>query len=308
MENTLIQWHPAFVAAMKLELAENRMDLYFEGEHNLNTAPLEVDLLIIKKSSSVKLKNEIGKFFKQYNLLEYKSPGDQLDIDVLYKVIGYACLYKSYGKGVDGRPAKDITVSFVREAKPLKLFQYLQQHKTTITNPYPGIYYIKTGFLFPIQMIITKELKSSAHIILQALTRELKKEHLFDLLNYAKSLKEKSDRDLMDSVLEASMQANEQAVRKWRGDDIMCQALLNIMEPEINKIKQQAIENALRKGELLGQEKGMKEGRKEEQKESIRHLIDALLEVGMNTDKVRDMVLKRYPLAEDEINQYLDTM
>ena len=35
----------------------------------------------------------------------------------------------------------------------------------------------------------------------------------------------------MDSVLEASMQANEQAVRKWRGDDIMCQALLNIMEP-----------------------------------------------------------------------------
>lgn len=112
----------------------------------------------------------------------------------------------------------------------------------------------------------------------------------------------------MDSVLEASMQANEQAVRKWRGDDIMCQALLNIMEPEINKIKQQAIENALRKGELLGQEKGMKEGRKEEQKESIRHLIDALLEVGMNTDKVRDMVLKRYPLAEDEINQYLDTM
>ena len=95
MEETLIQWHPAFVAAMELELVENRKDLRFEAEHNLNTRPLEIDLLIIKKEASVELKNEIGKFFRKDNLLEYKSPGDQMDIDVLYKVIGYACLYKA---------------------------------------------------------------------------------------------------------------------------------------------------------------------------------------------------------------------
>ena len=52
MEKTLIQWQPAFVAAMELELSENRKELYFEAEYNLNTKPLEVDLLVIKKEAS----------------------------------------------------------------------------------------------------------------------------------------------------------------------------------------------------------------------------------------------------------------
>ncbi len=36
--------------------------------------------------------------------MEYKSPSDSLDIDTFYKVTGYACLYKSYGKTTDGNP------------------------------------------------------------------------------------------------------------------------------------------------------------------------------------------------------------
>jgi len=208
MEKTLIQWHPAFVAAMELELSENRKELYFEAEYNLNTKPLEVDLLVIKKEASAEIKNEIGKFFRRDNLLEYKSPGDQMDIDVLYKVLGYACLYKSYGKGVDSRPVKDITVSFVREAKPEKLFKYFAANQIESTNPYPGIYYILEGFLFPVQIIVTKELESDVHIVLKALTRELKKDHLWRLLEYAKKLQEKFDHRLMDSVLEVSIQAN----------------------------------------------------------------------------------------------------
>ena len=49
MEDTKIQWHPGFVAAMNLEFKENRDDLIFEKEYNLNTKPPETDLLIIKK-------------------------------------------------------------------------------------------------------------------------------------------------------------------------------------------------------------------------------------------------------------------
>ena len=62
MEDTKIQWHPGFVAAMNLEFAENRDDLTFEPEYNLNTKPLEIDLLIIKKEASVPIENDIGSF------------------------------------------------------------------------------------------------------------------------------------------------------------------------------------------------------------------------------------------------------
>ena len=51
MEDTKIQWHAAFVSAMDLELAQNRSDLEYYKEYNLNTKPLEVDLLVIKKDN-----------------------------------------------------------------------------------------------------------------------------------------------------------------------------------------------------------------------------------------------------------------
>ena len=49
-----------------------KKELSFEEEYNLNTRPLEIDLLVIKKEPSVQIKNEIGHFFRSYNLLEYK--------------------------------------------------------------------------------------------------------------------------------------------------------------------------------------------------------------------------------------------
>ena len=50
IEDTKIQWHPGFVAAMNLEFKDNLNELTFEKEYNLNTKPLEADLLIIKKN------------------------------------------------------------------------------------------------------------------------------------------------------------------------------------------------------------------------------------------------------------------
>lgn len=40
MNDTKIQWHPGFVAAMDLEFEETRSDLIYEKEYNLNTKPL----------------------------------------------------------------------------------------------------------------------------------------------------------------------------------------------------------------------------------------------------------------------------
>lgn len=51
MEDTKIQWHPGFVAAMDMEFKEDREKLELESEHNLNKKPLEIDLLIIKKQT-----------------------------------------------------------------------------------------------------------------------------------------------------------------------------------------------------------------------------------------------------------------
>ena len=65
LEETAIQWHPAFYGAAELELRENKEDLEFHQEYNLSKEPLRVDLLVVEKLSGVQVKNEIGHIFRE---------------------------------------------------------------------------------------------------------------------------------------------------------------------------------------------------------------------------------------------------
>ncbi len=60
------QWHPPFCSAMKLELRANKEDLSFDIERTLNTKPIRIDLLIVKKTQDVRIENEIGKMLIRY--------------------------------------------------------------------------------------------------------------------------------------------------------------------------------------------------------------------------------------------------
>ena len=258
MNEIKIQWHPGFVAAINLELAENRGDLIYEKEYNLNTKPLEIDLLVIKKDKDIQISNEIGRMFKGHNILEYRSPEDRMDIDSFYKAGAYASLYKPYGETVDERKADDITVSLVREAKPDGLFRYFREHKVEVSNPYPGIYYVLDGVLFFTQVIVTRELNGKNHGWLKSLSDKLKKEEMEALLKRARSLSGKLERELADAVLEVSVKANREIVEELKGDEAMCQALLEIMEPEINKIVGLAKEEADQKAKKEAEETAAK--------------------------------------------------
>lgn len=281
MKDTKVQWHLGFASAIDLELAKNRSDLTYHREYNLNKQALEVDLLVIKKDSDTPIDNEIGKLFRKYNIVEYKSPDDHLSIDTFYKAGAYASLYKSYGATVDERDADEITVSIVREIEPVKLFQYFKKRKIRYTNPYSGIYYVTDKVLFPTQIIVTKKLNPAEHIWLTALSAGLEKQQLKKLLEKIESFDSKLDRELADSVLEVTVNANWQIVEELRGDEHMCQALLEIMEPEINKIKD-----------------------KERQK-GIKSAIVALRVCGQEDAAIKNAIMEAYGISENEAEGYL---
>ena len=285
MRDTKVQWHPGFIAAMNLELAPNRGDLIFEREYNLNSKPLEIDLLVIKKEVSVNIANEIGKLFKGHNIIEFKSPEDHLDIDTFYKSGAYASLYKSYGKTVDAIKADDITVSIIQEAKPVELFRYFKEHGILVMNSYRGIYYIEGGVLFLTQIIVTGELDKAAHIWLGSLSRKLKKQDMVELLNSVKQMSEKEDRELADSVLEVSMEANKQVIEELMGDDKMYETLMEMMEPRIRQRENARIE--------------------EERKNSIQITINTLVDFGIEEEEIRMAIIKNYGLSEEEVEEYL---
>ncbi len=287
MSDIKIQWHPGFVAAMDLELAANRADLVYEKEYNLNTKPLEIDLLVIKKDKDVRTANEIGWIFRGYNILEYKSPDDSLDIDAFYKAGAYAGLYKAYGGVSDERKADDITVSLIRESRPDGLFEYFQRHNIRTTNPYRGIYYVLDAVLFPTQIIVSREMDRKSHTWLKALSGKMKKQDMKELLEKIEAIKLTFDRELADSVLEVSIRANRHVVDELRGDGSMCQALLEIMEPEINKIKEDAVAAA--------------------KEDEILCAVKSFRDLGASDIQIKDVLVKNHRLSFAEAEKYLHT-
>ncbi len=59
------------------------------------------------------VKKNIGRMFQKYNILEYKGPGDSLNVDDFYKVYGYTCFYKTDVPFVNSIPASELTMIIV---------------------------------------------------------------------------------------------------------------------------------------------------------------------------------------------------
>lgn len=209
------------------------------------------------------------------------SPEDHLDIDVFYKAGAYGSLYKSFGETVDERAADDITVTIIRDAKPEGLFQYFDRHGIRVTNPYAGIYYVLDSVLFPTQIVVGKELEQKNHAWLRALSDRLQKQGMLELLERINCITQKFDRELADSVLEVSIRANRQIVDELRGGNGMCKALLEIMEPEIEKI------------------------RADDARTSIIRAVKSFRDLGVDDGKIKEILVKNYELSPNDAATYL---
>jgi hypothetical protein len=170
---------------------------------------------------------------KKYNIIEYKSPLDGMSIDDFSKTLGYALLYKGYGKTVNQIPMQELTASMFRAVYPRELFEELKREGHEIEEKYPGIYYVTNNLLFPVQIIVTSKLDPETHSSLRILTDQAKEDDVKRFLEQAEKWKAPGERDNIDAVLQASVAANFGLYEKVRRDSIMCQAMRELMKDEI---------------------------------------------------------------------------
>lgn len=202
--NEIIHWHPAFVAAIQLELDQYRDILEFQSEFQLNDEPLRIDV-IIKKVKDIVIEKNIAHIFKTFNLLEYKSPEDTLSIYDFYKVMGYAYNYMADPKRK--APITSLTITLVASKYPRKLIKYLMDvHKYRIEESASGIYQI-TGDIITIQLIVSPQLSETDNLWIKGLSRGLNSRSRGIILKEALS---KGDGPLTRAYLYAVLQANPQ--------------------------------------------------------------------------------------------------
>lgn len=235
-------------------------------EYGLSTKPLQIDLLIIKRVKNAKIINEIGQFFKKYNVFEYKSPEDELDIDVFFKVIAYALLYKSSGSEVNSIDISDLTVTFVRKRKPVKLFNDLKRYNIYFGQKSKGIYKVHWSFPCDVQILVTREMNPEEHIWLTSLSDHVEEKQARRLIKEVHALTEKDDKEYADAVLQIAMERNKEIFEKIRSDELMCNALWDFFQPEIEQEK--------KKSEIYGEKRGEKRG---EQRGAYTKLISIII-------------------------------
>ena len=227
-----LQWHPAFCSALRLELLEDAENLEFTDEFQLTEKPLQIDCTVVKVKKDCKIKNEIGKIFRKHNIFEYKSPKDELNIDTFYKAVAYACLYKVLPNHVDEIPAEEITITLIRDRKPVKLMQELEKSGYECKKETVGIYYV-SGVMFPVQIIASSDM--DLHVQLKALTDNLDEPLMWKYLQEVSVFTER-EKNLADVVLQVIVNSNMEKVQKWKGSEqTMCEALRVLMADELNE-------------------------------------------------------------------------
>ena len=259
----VLQWHPAFYADIQIELEAEAGLLIFENEHQLGTKPKEIDVLIVKKEQEVPVRKNIGRIFRKYNIVEYKSPTDYLSIDDFYKVYGYACFYKADTSREDSIKIQDITITFVCHRYQRSLIRHLKEERGyQITGVEDGIYYI-IGDKIPIQMILTKELSEKHNLWLKSLTDDL--EGADTVRRLIEQYGEHKENKLYKSVMNLIVRANQD---KFKEVKTMCEALEELMKDEMDAKKA--------------------EGKMEGKTESV---LDLLLDLGEVPEKLQAEIM-----------------
>ena len=197
-----ISWHPAVVQAFGNELEECRNDLTFEAEHHLTTEPLRIDVLIIKKKRNVVIKKNIAQIFRQYNIIEYKSPTDHVSVEDYHKTHVYARLYATLNKV----SINDLSVTVATTRHPRKLLTFLEK-QFKVHQEQSGIYLVE-GENYPTQVIVGTELSPTDNFWLNNLRNDLTDEQLEQVFMAAKG------RSSMNAYIDAIIHANAERMEE----------------------------------------------------------------------------------------------
>ena len=199
------QYHPQYTNTLHIELRENKEDLYFDEEYILNTGPLRIDLLIIKKNENAVIKSGLGAFFRKINIWEYKNPKDTLNVKEFNKGLAYLHLY--IASNSEKISLSDVTLTFLRYYKPRELFKELKKAGYTIEEYEPGIYHL--GMMGqPSIQIIASRLLDNKYEWVKAISDKTPLSEI-DRLAFEVNKLDQTDRKYAITVLEFVGELNE---------------------------------------------------------------------------------------------------
>lgn len=216
-------WHSWFYILLNIILhkfKEKRVKIMREVV--LGAMPPRADFIVVEEGDIIDLGLDVFRFFRKFNILEFKNPDDELSESILWKVVGYAGFFIEHFSA----PAQDLTLTLFRGAKPVKLLKELGDCvKEDAVN---GIYHIENWKVdFPIQIVVTTELEGEEYAAFRTISKKPSLDDIQSIIEMAEKETDPEMRALLrdflemlakldDEVLEEAKRRNPEMARTWR--------------------------------------------------------------------------------------------
>ena len=226
-------WHSWFYAQLMITLHRFFPAVTVYREVPLGAQPPRADFVVVENGDIIDLGLPIFKIFRKYNLLEFKSPDDELSKSVLWKVVGYAGFYISQHE--EQISSGDVTLTLVRSTKPRKLLKDMA--KFIRNDEANGIYHIKGWEVaFPIQIVVTSELEGKEYAGFRAIS---KRPELDDIRQMLENGEKETDSFTLDQYraffeMLAKLDSDQVAEAKRRFPE-MAKTWRDVFKPEIDE-------------------------------------------------------------------------
>lgn len=97
-------------------------------------------------------------------------------------------------------------------------------------------------------------------------------------------------------------------MKELKGDVAMCQALLELMEPELRlrdeeKIKE-GLQRGLQQGLQKGVQQGLQQGVQQGLQQGIQGTVDVLRKCGHGKAEIKKIIMEQYNIPADEAEKY----
>ena len=226
-------WHSWMDALLHIMLQKYYPDVDIQREFVLGVQPQRADFIVLRKKL-IDLKFMIFAIFRKYNIVEFKSPSDELSIEVLWKAVGYTGSYIYFMKDKEAVSDDEVTLTLIRAAKPVKLFRELDGNVEQVEH---GIYYIKNWKVnFPIQIIVTKELQGDEYAGIRAITKDPKEADVKKIFEDSKAETDPDMRKYYRAYWEISNKLTGDVLEEVkRRNPEMARTLMDLVRPEIDE-------------------------------------------------------------------------
>ena len=243
-------YHAGLVAALKTKYDDQYDFMETIKELILGEKPPRLDAVILKKAPDEHLTDEIGCFFLQHNVFEFKGYGDGISINDVYKIEGYALFYMTIDKKVNEVPLETVTISVLQYRFPRDVLKELEEKGCTIKVRSEGIYEISGGpIIFPFQ-IIDASILGEEWDVLRVLVPGATEDQIEKIqLEYDLTEDDLLKQHLAD-VLKTAYESNEVIFEKMKEEGRMGEKFDRIFEKQIqeaaDKKEEKTIENMLK--------------------------------------------------------------